>query len=424
MPKRKRDEEDSSSPKDRAREKLRVAIQHGLSRIAQSLEQARRFERQKLGKREHSKSRNDVDGRRINVETAVLKTLDMRAIAQQKTYKNLVKTKSIANTGMLPDDIKLSTGQAPDKTTADLMARLFKQKHVTEAVDQTMSVVKKILEPYMTGNAKATPENEAGVTEKASGSHARATKSPKEGHSHAPSVPATDLSDSEEEFLGFSSRVASSSDGDADSDVDEDEGRPRRLGDSISLSEGDSISELDSDSEEEPQPELRPKPKSKAKAPKAPPTASAFLPSLSGGGYMSNSDSDATDIEEHVAPRKNRRGQKARQAIWEKKYKQQAKHLKVPPKSKKKDKRDDGWDAQKGAVGPEDRRRGNFGKARRTNGPSGGNAEALGQKGEAKAKVKHKDDEGPLHPSWEARKNAKTMSAGIGSFKGKKMTFD
>lgn len=73
---------------------------------------------------------------------------------------------------------------------------------------------------------------------------------------------------------------------------------------------------------------------------------STFLPSLM-GGYVSGSESDASDLD--VAPaRNNRRGQRARQAIWEKKFKQDARHLNKP-----KDSRDDGWDAKRGAVGNE-----------------------------------------------------------------------
>jgi hypothetical protein len=426
MGKRKRDAESPASAEtsdDRKRAKLRTTITTGIARLTIALETARRFERQKLGKRQHDK-RNDVDGRKINIEIAVLKSLDMTTVAKQKVHKNLVKTTSIAKTGLLPEDVVLPATGALDKTMADLMARLFKQRGVGEALDATMMGVRQVLGLQANGaGKKVKQENGAeksnGVAE-GTGKELKAKQQLVEKHELRSSAPKPVLavSDSEEEFKGFSSRVASSSDEGTSESESEDESdddlrvprtRHSRLA-SISISGSDSEPESDREADR--------KPKSKA-ATRPPPTSSAFLPSLSMGGYMSNSDSDATDVEDHIAPRKNRRGQRARQAIWEKKFKTQAKHLKDPPKNNsKKDKRGDGWDAQRGAVDKSDRR-GGFGK--RDRGPSAGNAAPLGEK---KEKREHRDDGGSLHPSWEAKKNAKQMTAGIGGFKGKKMTFD
>jgi len=56
---------------------------------------------------------------------------------------------------------------------------------------------------------------------------------------------------------------------------------------------------------------------------------SAFLPTLSNGFIPGGSDTDWSDREASVADgvRKNRRGQRARRAIWEKKYGKGANHL-------------------------------------------------------------------------------------------------
>ena len=70
-----------------------------------------------------------------------------------------------------------------------------------------------------------------------------------------------------------------------------------------------------------------------------------FVPTLQ-VGYISGSESSATDVDADMAPRKNRRGQRARQAIWEKKYGAGAKHLKQPNKGT----RDSGWDLKRGAM--------------------------------------------------------------------------
>ncbi|KAK6854433.1 hypothetical protein PG995_009526 [Apiospora arundinis] len=196
---------------------------------------------------------------------------------------------------------------------------------------------------------------------------------------------------------------------------------------------------------------------------------STFLPSLM-GGYISGSESDASDVD--VAPaRNNRRGQRARQAIWEKKFKQEAKHLNKP-----KDSRDAGWDPKRGAVGNEhgapwkqgiksafdkrdkaaepapegvhpDRHR-NFdesapAKPSRRNfkdsAPSrpphrnnfGGSAPPRsfepavesGPKPPPKPVKPKRDDTGSLHASWEMAKAAKEKTQNA-KFEGKKITFD
>jgi hypothetical protein len=398
MGKRKRDDEDeipNGSADDRKRRQLQVQIARGLSGLTAALEQARRFERQKLGRRQHGKSRGDVDGRKINVEIANLKALDMRKIAEQKLHKNLIKTPSIAKTGLLPEDVKLPANGAIDKSTADLLARLFKQRAVAEALEATMTAVRRIL--ISQSDQTKSPDGLIRIPSE------KAVERP---HVKAVLSLSGDEDSSSEEFTAFDDGLASSS-----SDEAITESQPRQPA-SRSKSEIDSEHESDS-----------------ATAAQKP-TASAFLPSLSMTGYMSGSDSDATDVEDHVAPRKNRRGQRARQAIWEKKYKEKAKHVKTP--SKKKDKRDEGWDPQKGAIAQGDaqghRRVGDRRAAGPKQAPSGGNAAPLanryGTNGPSESKPKHRDDGGALHPSWQAKKQMKKQSVGIGGFKGKKVTFD
>ncbi|KAK5661908.1 hypothetical protein OQA88_10017 [Cercophora sp. LCS_1] len=176
-----------------------------------------------------------------------------------------------------------------------------------------------------------------------------------------------------------------------------------------------------------PSPSLSPPPAKKAKTKTKPaPSASSstFLPSLM-GGYISGSESEASDIE--IAPKRNRRGQRARQALWEKKYKAEAKHLK-----NQQNKRDSGWDMKRGAVEGEPGKP--WKKGVRNPLVTGGNNEKLGTNARfsgdttkevvKKPVVKKRDDEGPLHPSWEAKKKLKeAQSAGV-PFQGKKIVFD
>lgn len=136
------------------------------------------------------------------------------------------------------------------------------------------------------------------------------------------------------------------------------------------------------------------------------------LPSLM-GGYLSDSQSEASDID--VAPaRKNRRGQKARQAIAEKKFKDQAKHL-----AKQKQSRDDGWDLKRGAVGGDARTPWKKGiRAPLERGAAGGERESRRPKA-----PRHADNEGPLHASWEAAKKAKEAQE-TAVFTGTRVVFD
>lgn len=171
-------------------------------------------------------------------------------------------------------------------------------------------------------------------------------------------------------------------------------------------------------------------------------TSTTFLPSLTLGGFISDSNSDHSSPSRGgptaSQPRKNRRGQQARRQIWEKKYGQNARHLQRQARNQD---RDQGWDPKAGARpaafrgreggrgwgrgrGSErdpDRRR--TGKA----GPlsSGANADPVNVRGapNGESKGKQAKGEGPLHPSWEAAKKAKEATRNV-AFQGKKLVFD
>ena len=156
--------------------------------------------------------------------------------------------------------------------------------------------------------------------------------------------------------------------------------------------------------------------------------ATTFLPSLM-GGYWSGSE-PASDIaeDEEARNRKNRRGQRERRLIAEKKYGQNANHLR---KQGQRGSRDEGWDLRRGAQGSD--RRGKRGRGRggpntsfhgriRTSGGgpmnSGANSAPVGNKRNI---TKGKD--GSLHPSWEAARKAKEQKQTI-KFEGKKVIFE
>ncbi|KAK2075326.1 hypothetical protein P8C59_009460 [Phyllachora maydis] len=194
---------------------------------------------------------------------------------------------------------------------------------------------------------------------------------------------------------------------------------------------------ISSDGSSEPGPRSRSRPpprKNPASSSSRKPTQTAralqgstFLPTLLRNGYMAGSESasdlDDEDLDLRGAGRaraaRKRRGQRARQAIWELKYKAQARHL-----QRRQAGGDAGWDARRGAVGPKDRarpwqsRRAGGGAGERGGGERRAGAPALPPK-----RRRQEEDAGPLHPSWEAARKAKekTLTA---PFQGKKIVFD
>lgn len=197
------------------------------------------------------------------------------------------------------------------------------------------------------------------------------------------------------------------------------------------------------------------------------PKSTIFLPSLTMGGYISDSGSAISDPSSipgntTTKPRKNRRGQQERRQIWEKKYGKNANHVKRQGQ-KQQQNHDHGWDARKGAaaVGGDDRRKRGRGRGRergrgrvvgastgsstRINraraagkgkaGPvsSGANSDPLQARGGG-YKLRDTSAKGNptpaaaaestrLHPSWEAAKRQKEAKKNV-AFQGKKVVFN
>lgn len=153
--------------------------------------------------------------------------------------------------------------------------------------------------------------------------------------------------------------------------------------------------------------------KSKRSEPPSSSKMSTFLPTLM-SGYISGSDSDInTDYYKNKnskkngpaepKDRKNRMGQQARRALWEKKFGKNADHVKRE-------------EAEQGRK--EIERRIKRGKG------------AGGKKGDGvKKKEKSTEVKGPLHPSWEAARKtkeqqSKVQEAVMGKPMGTKIVFD
>jgi len=392
-------------------------------------------------------------------------------------YKSLLKSKPISTSPAFPAYIAAKVSQlaeAPDTATANVTARLFNSNPVKAELAAVLSNIhhdlgvtpdkvppkKKRLRATdyndkpssVPKSQKAAPDTTSKATkrEELAGECDSLPRSPQ----RSVSVEGEDASNSEggsTDYDQYQSRLADSGSEDEVEELGSDswegvasnstqepqdnaplpgdiEATPPPYHPSHSLSPSPSPSSSPS-----PPPPLRTHP------PNPPPTTkqTTFLPSLI-SGYFSGSDSASapSDTEPSAAPpRKNRRGQQERRAIWEKKFGSGAKHLQAG--QQRAQNRDEGWDARRGASDGRGRGRGRGGMRGGMRGGggrsrqqivSGANEEMVSDKRTAGRRgAKRKQDEGPLHPSWEAKKKAKEKAAARGgavAFLGKKIVFD
>ncbi|KAL6238862.1 Bud-site selection protein [Aspergillus navahoensis] len=457
--------------------RLKQKFEFGVTSLSRALKTARGFERQKLGRRQKvakggpgaeiavahakkvkSKTKSNVSPeetlRRIEGEIQVLKSLDPTSTAEKYLFKQLAKTKRIAESPVFyrfkqskEKKIKLEGPKSTEE--ANVTARLFKSNPVQNVLPGVMEGLRGLFglegpgakgkksKEKEGGNGK-TGENVGGGEnisrdESMSGSESEDKANARAGQGADGDVEMEDAeSGNDEDYSHFDARLASDSE-DANNDdlSDDDNGntrssQPRRSSMSISLSPSRSPSPSQS-----PPPK---KPKSTS-ASKTPPTSTTFLPSLMMGGYWSGSESEPEELEE-APKRKNRMGQQARRALWEKKYGAAANHIKAEQQKGKKGKgkggRAAGWDLRKGATGDgdrdRDRGRKKFGTGSNAMAMSGKDRFGTGAAKEGpsqggKSKQAKPQDDKPLHPSWEAARKAKEQKA-MASFQGKKVVFD
>ncbi|KAI9512402.1 Bud-site selection protein [Russula earlei] len=149
-------------------------------------------------------------------------------------------------------------------------------------------------------------------------------------------------------------------------------------------------------------------------------TGSVFLPTLSNGFIPGGSDTDWSDAEaKAVDPvRKNRRGQRARRAIWEKKYGKGAKHLQKREESSIARTPRKHFKEQKANLRPQ------------LSVPSKRNSRAEKADHVSEKHISHQRksravDDRPLHPSWVAKMRMKeSASEAIVPSQGKRIKFD
>ncbi|KAL2870290.1 BUD22 family protein [Aspergillus lucknowensis] len=443
MPKRKLSDltDASSQPGNLKLQKTRLKqkFEYGVTTLSGALKTARGFERQKLSRRQKSAKTQGGEGagtlKRIEGEITVLKTLNLTATAEKYLFKQLVKTKRIAEAPVFvrfKQSRNISIEGPKSTEEANVTARLFKSNPVQRVLPGILDGLKALIGVERAeGKKEKTVKKESRAAEEdirgKSGELARRRGSDMtDEESEAEPQAGRDLDmeiagSEEDDYAHFDARLASDSEDNDDSGSDEEvltklKSLPLRRDMSISLSPSASP-----EPEPEPMLEFPPQKKQKAlmKASTTVPTSTTFLPSLMMGGYWSGSESEPEEVEE-TPRRKNRMGQQARRALWEKKYGAAANHVKEQ-KKKGKHNRDSGWDPRKGATGDGDGGRRKYG--------TGSNTTAMGvdkrgqhpQRGSTAGKKPH--DDKPLHPSWEAARKAKEQKT-TAAFQGKKVVFD
>ncbi|KAF1911235.1 Bud-site selection protein [Ampelomyces quisqualis] len=399
--------------------------------LVAALRLAAGFERQKHSRRKKTAQaqKNTTALDRLEAEYAVLKGLELDKVADQHLRKTVGRVKSLKDQEALRSYVEGIEKGSGEAARLNVLARLYKVAAVKKVVDEAVEQLKGVFAQAQSGDEKD------------------AKKQKKAGSGDVDMLDASD--DEGDPYEVFNARIAAPSSGEEGSEgsVSDDE-RPPSIGDSDSEHDPEDDLEAESDGDDAPaygassgeedeaskdddmaiDRRIAPpsdlsdsesaassvsaaKAKSRTKSLPAQPTSSAFIPSLSHAAYVAGSDSDASDLSADFAPRKNRRGQRARQKIAEAKFGAKAKHL-------EKADRNQGWDPKRGAVGD-----------RRGYGPlqSGENAIPLG--GAKKKESKKRDDKGELHPSWQAAKLAKEkkqikIDVKASAGQGKKVVFD
>lgn len=357
-----------------------------------------------------------------------------------------MKQKDVASSPRLPPSVAAASKPTLDTATANVTARLYNAKPVKDAIIGVVPTIRAALgldnRPRVEKAAEVgSRENERSTSGQAqpqiaSSKHTVQDDSLSDYYSVSDNemfeeednqVPTgngradLDVSDDSEALAGLDARVAGSS--------DEDE-----PGDSAHLRDG-AGSDASSQSSSVSEAAVNPPPPKRRESGKQNERATAkFMPSLTMGGYVEGSDSDPEPFDDQPQ-RKNRRGQRARQAIWEKKFGKGAKHLQKDAAKTGKGagpgKRDEGWDPKRGAhsgstapsKGYKPRWQQDREQRKRSgeDAASGGNAMELGPR-KASKKLSHEPQ--GLHPSWEAAKRVKEQKQQGASFSGRKMVFD
>ncbi|KAG8693293.1 hypothetical protein FRC11_003002, partial [Ceratobasidium sp. 423] len=323
--------------------KISGKLHHSFKEAVQAAKKAKAFEVQRIVKKlkdARQKAPGDVPGLEAKLEAA--KALDHAALARISLSRKILKIKKLAENPMIQVALAEVDVPALESITGEAKQAVLSSKILAGEVGRLCTALKELVEPAEdkvpeqsdgSSGEEGEGEEEAGVEEKEGEDEEewRGILSDHEDENEAPDSTALESAlsklgiplDSVSHDLPAESESTSETDSvvldDGEDSEDADDGASWESGSVDSEGNVRRAASVSSSGSSPP-----PKKQSKTSTK----TDSRFLPSLAAG--FIRGDSDDSDIEDaDAAPgRKNRRGQRARKAIWEKKYGKNANHVK------------------------------------------------------------------------------------------------
>ncbi|KAK9479674.1 Bud-site selection protein [Lipomyces japonicus] len=421
-------------------------IYYWMKEVTRGLKKARPQETQKIVRKlkEANAAKNEILIKRLEEELLIIKSLDAAEVAQAHVWKKCKKHRFLYASKLLPDEspiLERDSNASDHKVSttlpaqADLIARLFKNKLLQTTITNAMEGIISAAELAM-NSSKKVKKVEAQV---GSGLDEHDGSDQDNEHDEVAEIDSSgedsendgsrlqDDHDDDElvdvDLDEFSGMIANDSDDSADasdrevaSDIDyneitSDEGEPDF--------ENDEPTRFDDNIPEKATKKVKQISKSETERKKP-----IVLPSLN-VGYISASDdefeqgydddNDEQELSKSLKPaRKNRRGQRARQKIWEQKYGKKAKHV-AKEESERRAKEQEKFEKKKARYLAKLREA----EVNNTNNTPLGTRSTVPDPA-ALVKQAKADPNKPIHPSWAARQ-AKSKPV---DFKGKKVVFD
>lgn len=379
--------------------KLEKKLHHDTREVRKAAKKAKTFEMQKILKKMKDARRKGDDNavKDFEAQHIALKQLDSGPIADLALSTKIKKDKLLSQDPNLqsamskPLSSSLIASVVPGSAAGVVQSRLLSSKVLAVDVSRIIEGLRRLLNPaervYHAEVDSAVVSPPRKKKQKTQQNEGFSKVSPADTPEDEPRVNIEDD--------GWESGTVSDGDHSVQGDLGVDEGPDE---------EDNSTSDCGDDSP--PVPRERPS-RGKSKA-----TQSAFLPSLSVGFIRGDSDTDFSDSEEKAADtaKKNRRGQRARRAIWEKKFGRHANHVMKQQASNRPD-------APSGiAVVRKDQRQHRNGKRDSDDAPFSGRRQntRIPDKNSYDASARlmpgNRKEDKSLHPSWEAKKKQQNVA--------------
>ncbi|KAJ7600518.1 Bud-site selection protein [Mycena floridula] len=378
---------------------------HELKEVKKASKKSKTFETQKLVKKLKNLRLKKAIPTEINdCETQLeeLKGISHDAVATTALRSKLTKDKVLAENEHIQSalaqelDSNLLVSADPGSAAARVQARLLSSKLMAMSISAVVDDLRTFLSPPVDDEDMEAEEE------------VRPTKVKKVARPADDEDVEMDLG--EEEFLMDDEEEDDGEEDDSGTIGDDEREDDGWESGSVAAHDSVAMSDADDDDDDVPMVASTSKlTKPTATKAKATVTASTFLPSLAVGFTRGSSDSDWSDAEADLvdsAPKKNRRGQRARQAIWEKKF------TEMNERGRKR------WPEPKGnprATNGERRdRRNKPAESQQHQQPDSGwsnnrsnNPPAAKPREPPPRAAAPQQEERPLHPSWEAKKKLK-----------------